>query len=191
MITSASPAIIVGDIHGQFFDLVHIMQGTILFLVYSLSLLLLCVPYYSAPTAHIASSSFRADAGHPRHTRYVFLGDYVDRGGFGCEVVLYLASLKIRYEHDCYIIIYLAISHPLLSSPTPVAPQPSFHYTRSPTDQVRKNMSLWDDRYPEHVLLLRGNHECRKLAEHFNFKQVRASHSWLDIPFDLLSLYSI
>lgn len=51
----------VGDLHGQYFDMLNMMQK----------------------------------AGEPGTINYLFLGDYVDRGILGIEVVLFLIALKL------------------------------------------------------------------------------------------------
>lgn len=70
-------AIIVGDIHGQFFDLRNLfaIAGT--------------------PGTYNEDGSEKT---------FIFLGDYVDRGKFSCEVLFYLFALKVRYPAHVWLI---------------------------------------------------------------------------------------
>lgn len=64
--------IIVGDIHGQFFDLIWMLKKT------------------------------RAKLGDS--CKLLFLGDYVDRGLYGIEVMAYLFALKLSNPHGVLLL---------------------------------------------------------------------------------------
>lgn len=88
MVFLHDPVIIVGDIHGQYYDLVKLLE--------------------------------LGDFAQNPKQKYLFLGDFVDRGTFGVEVVTLLYALKVNY--------------------------------------------------PKRVFFLRGNHECRNMTTHMNFR---------------------
>ena len=60
------PVIIVGDIHGQFYDMIHMFEKVV-------------------------------DSRNLPKSNMLFLGDYVDRGNFSFEVVMFLYALKINF----------------------------------------------------------------------------------------------
>lgn len=77
----------------------------------------------------VTSSSQSAD------TRFVFLGDFVDRGYFSLETFTLLMCLKAKY----------------------VDPEKSM------------NCTLISCRYPDRIVLVRGNHESRQITQVYGF----------------------
>ena len=78
MISIEDPITIVGDIHGQFYDFLKLLETDI--------------------------------GGNCDSTKYIFLGDYVDRGTFSIEVLLLILAIKLsrpsqvimlRGNHEC------------------------------------------------------------------------------------------
>jgi len=65
-LTLDAPQNIIGDLHGQYYDMLSLLEK----------------------------------GGEPGIGKnYLFLGDYVDRGTFACEICLYLFALKINYPN--------------------------------------------------------------------------------------------
>jgi hypothetical protein len=69
------PVIVIGDIHGQFYDLLNILSHT---------------------------DMLKPDI--KPITKLVFLGDYVDRGINSIEVMIVLMALKIQYSQNVILL---------------------------------------------------------------------------------------
>jgi serine/threonine-protein phosphatase 2B catalytic subunit len=62
---------IVGDIHGQYYDLIKLLDEV---------------------------------GGPVETTKYLFLGDYVDRGAFSIEVLALILAIKIRHKNTVHML---------------------------------------------------------------------------------------
>jgi serine/threonine-protein phosphatase 2B catalytic subunit len=68
------PVTVVGDIHGQYYDLQKIIE-----------------------LGNMPSNT-------SDRNKYIFLGDYVDRGLFSVEVILLLYSLKLNFSESVVLL---------------------------------------------------------------------------------------
>lgn len=93
----AAPVTVVGDIHGQFFDMIEIFKiggfcpDTNYLFLGELSLEVLACSPRCCKSSKIANAPYR-------------LGDYVDRGLFSVETISLLVCLKLRYPSRVHLI---------------------------------------------------------------------------------------
>jgi hypothetical protein len=71
---------VFGDLHGQFHDL------------------LLFFKQFGVPNHRQGDIDL---------CEYVFIGDFVDRGTYSCEVMVLLLALKVRYPKVCKLLLLL------------------------------------------------------------------------------------
>ena len=70
LVYANDPITVVGDIHGQFHDMLKLLSV----------------------------------GGEPENTKYLFLGDFVDRGSFSLEVMILTMALKIRFPNTIFLL---------------------------------------------------------------------------------------
>lgn len=75
--------VLVGDIHGQFRD----MQT-----------------YVLSPQRDVIAASSGSSSSPKKDCKFLFLGDYVDRGPQGIEVVALLLALKVEYPNNVFLL---------------------------------------------------------------------------------------
>ncbi|XP_062518008.1 uncharacterized protein LOC134193213 isoform X2 [Corticium candelabrum] len=83
---------VCGDIHGQFLDLIqlfHVAGGLL---------------HDTVPNTPSLVKSARKYSDHNGASQFLFLGDYVDRGSFSCECVIYLFALKLAHPNQVHLL---------------------------------------------------------------------------------------
>eukprot|EP01129_Flabellula_baltica_P016638 TRINITY_DN8_c0_g1_i1.p1 TRINITY_DN8_c0_g1~~TRINITY_DN8_c0_g1_i1.p1 ORF type:complete len:335 (-),score=69.25 TRINITY_DN8_c0_g1_i1:373-1377(-) len=81
LIEVESPVTVVGDIHGQFEDLLRVLE-----------------------MGDFEYDELEMKYDLPEGVKFLFMGDYVDRGHFSIEVVMLLFCLKVKYPDSVFML---------------------------------------------------------------------------------------
>ena len=100
----SGPINICGDLHGQFYDVVKLFDvGGRIDNSIPKEANMTVVPANIKANASVSSNA-KALRVHPTPKKYLFLGDYVDRGYFSLETITLLYLLKLMYPTQIYLI---------------------------------------------------------------------------------------
>lgn len=104
MIEIATPITIVGDLHGQFYDMVCDRCDTLHHFPLCCRSKCLKKGVMWHQIGEMCKDPSRSVDHSEISGRYLFLGDYVDRGQFSVEIVLYLWAVKIAHPDSFFLL---------------------------------------------------------------------------------------
>ncbi|VDO33915.1 unnamed protein product [Haemonchus placei] len=81
----APPLLILGDVHGQLYDMLDILT-------------------FVSKRIYFTKLPELLKIGHPPQKRLLFLGDYVDRGDYSLETITLLLAFKLRFPKEIYLL---------------------------------------------------------------------------------------
>lgn len=95
-----APIKIVGDIHGQYTDLLRLFDygGMLTFFLF------ISLFFFFFVGLLIISHTNSNEKGFPPEANYLFLGDYVDRGKQSLETICLLLAYKIKYPENFFLL---------------------------------------------------------------------------------------